>query len=143
MLVSAHIRLEDLPVTILSLIIGVIFIISLNLIINHKKAYKLSIKNIGHLFNELYNGIDLKLEGKPVSIDDFNSIKGFYSSIYYNFDYKYFPNYAQQGVLNIVKALQYIGVLISIYDFTSDELKYIKKTLYDIEKSNPFENLMG
>ncbi len=91
MLVSAHIRLEDLPVTILSLIIGVIFIISLNLIINHKKVYKLSIKNIDHLFNELYNGIDLKLEGKPVSIDDFNSIKGFYSGIYNNFDYKYFP----------------------------------------------------
>lgn len=143
MLVSAHIRLEDLPVTILSLIIGVIFIISLNLIINHKKVYKLSIKNIDHLFNELYNGIDLKLEGKPVSIDDFNSIKGFYSGIYNNFDYKYFPNYAQQGVLNIVKALQYIGVLISIYDFTSEELKYIKKTLYNIEKANPFEIFDG
>ncbi len=142
-LISIHLKMEDLPITIFSLLIGAIFIVSLNLLINYKNSYKLSVKNIDHLFNELYEGIDLKLEGKPVSREFFKFINSYYANFYNNFEYKYFPNPKQQLILNIVKSLQNIGILLSMYDFTSSELKYIKKTLSNIENTDSNEIFHG
>lgn len=142
-LISNHLKMEDLPITIFSLLIGAIFIVSLNLLINYKNSYKLSVENIDYLFNELYDGIDLKLEGKPVSREVFKYIHSFYANFYNNFEYKYFPNPNQQVVLNIVKSLQNIGTLLLMYDFTSTELKYIKKTLSNIENTNSNEIFYG
>ena len=142
-LISNHLKMEELPITIFSLLIGAIFIVSLNLLINYKNSYKLSLENIDYLFNELYEGIDLKLEGKPVSREVFKYIHSFYANFYNNFEYKYFPNPNQQVVLNIVKSIQNIGILLSRYDFTSSELKYIKKILNNIENTDSYEIFHG
>ncbi len=143
MMVANPVKFEDFPLRLIALVFGALFIVVFNIIINRNKDYKLSKSTIDNLLNDLNKGIDLKLEGKPVSDDNFKSIKGFYLTIYNKLEYKYFPSESHQSILNIVKALQYIGILISNYDFTVDELNYMKKVLSNIRDIGPEEIFTG
>ena len=64
MMVGIPVSLENLPVRLLSLVFGAIFIVGLNVVINRKKDDKLSKKTIDKLIDELNNAIDLKMSGK-------------------------------------------------------------------------------
>lgn len=132
MMVGNPVSLEDFPMRILSLTFGAIFIVGLNIVVNRKKDYKLSVQTIDKLVGELDNAIDLKLEGKKVSLDSFKTVNGFYLALFNKFEYKYFPTNDQQAVLNIVKAFQSIGVIISKYNLSNKELNYIKSVLSNI-----------
>lgn len=133
MMVGIPITSEMLPMRLLSLIFGAVFIVSLNIIFNKQKEYKLSKETINKLIGELNNAVDSKLDGNSVSIDTFKVINGFYLSIYNKFEYKYFPTKTQQAVLNVVKSFQYIGKIIAEYNLTETELRYIKEILSKIK----------
>lgn len=128
------ISLEDLSVRLLSLVFGAVFIVGLNLLVNRDKAYKLSKETIESLFDEINKAVDLKLEGKVVSQENFKTAKGFYSSIYSRFEYKVFPSPVHESILTVVKSFQSIGKIIADFDLSENELKYIKKILRDIEE---------
>ena len=133
MMVGIPVSLEMLPMRLLSLVFGAIFIVGLNVIVNEKKEYKLSKTTITKLIDELDNAIDSKLHGDEV-FDNFKVVNGFYLSIYNKFEYKYFPTKIQQAVLNVVKSFQYIGRVIADYDLTETELKYIREILSNIKE---------
>ena len=132
MMVGIPVTIENLPMRLLSLVFGAIFIVGLNIIINKKKTYKLSKATITTLINELNNAIDLKLNGEEVSIDNFKAANGFYLSIFNKFEYKFFPTKTQQSVLDVVKSFQYIGRVLSEYDLSKNELTYLKEVLSQI-----------
>ena len=101
---------------------------------NRDKHHNLSKETLDKLVEELNKSIDLKLEGKDVSMDSFKTAKGFYLSLFHRFEYKYFPSPKQQSVLNIIKAFQSVGYLLSLSDLSDDELRYIKKILSEIRE---------
>lgn len=142
MMISAQVTLEGLPMRLLSLIFGAVFIVGLNVIVNRKKDYKLSKATVDKLVGELNNAIDLKLNGKEVSKDSFKTANGLYSAIYNRFEYKFFPSKSQQAALNIIKSFQYIGIGLAEKNFTENELNYIKEVLSKIRQINP-ENIFG
>ena len=128
------VTLENLPARLMALACGAVFIVGLNVILNRDKHYNISKETLDNLVEELNKSIDLKLEGKDVSIDSFKIAKEFYLSLFHRFEYKYFPNPKQQSVLNIVKAFQSVGYLLSLSDLSEDELIYIKKVLSEIRE---------
>lgn len=143
MMVGIPVSLEMLPMRLLSLVFGAIFIVGLNVIVNGKKEYKLSKTTITKLIDELNNAINSKLNGDEV-FDDFKVVNGFYLSIYNKLEYKYFPTKTQQAVLNVVKSFQYIGRVIADCDLTETELKYIREILSnikEIDSSSIFEGI--
>ncbi len=142
MMISAQVSLEGLPMRLLSLIFGAIFIVGLNVIVNRKKDYKLSKATVDKLIDELKNAIDLKLSGKDVSQDSFKTANGLYSAIYNRFEYKFFPSKSHQRALNIIKSFQYIGFGLAEKNFTGNELRYIREVLSKIRQINP-EDIFG
>ena len=139
MMVGIPVSLENLPIRLLSLVFGAIFIVGLNILVNKKKEYKLSKATIDKLVNEVNNAIDLKLDGNGVPEDSFKTINGFYLTIFNKFEYKYFPTQTQQSVLNIIKSFQYIGNIICKSNLSKNELNYIKNVLSHIEDINSEE----
>ena len=137
MMISSRVTLEDLPMRLLALVFGAIFIVGLNVVVNRKKDYKLSKSTIGNLINELDNAIDLKLKGENVSHDNFKTAKDLYLAIYNKFEYKYFPSKNHQSALNIIKSFQYIGFIIADNDLSENELKYTKEVLSKIGEIEP------
>lgn len=133
MMVGIPVSVEMLPMRLLSLVFGAVFIVGLNMAINRKKDYKLSKATIDTLIFELDKAIDLKLDGKDVFSDNFRTINGFYLSIFNRSEYKYFPSETHKSVLNVVKSFQYIGKIISEYDLSNKELLYIRSVLSQIE----------
>ncbi|MBR0058436.1 MAG: hypothetical protein IJP99_03770 [Methanobrevibacter sp.] len=77
MMVGIPVSVEMLPMRLLSLVFGAVFIVGLNMAINRKKDYKLSKATIDMLISELDKAIDLKLDGKDVFSDNFRTINGF------------------------------------------------------------------
>ncbi|WP_458453118.1 FUSC family protein [Methanobrevibacter sp.] len=136
MMVGIPISVEMLPMRLLSLAFGAIFIVGLNMAINRKKDYKLSKATINTLISELDKAIDLKLDGKDVFSDNFHTINGFYLSIFNRSEYKYFPSETHKSVLNVVKSFQYIGKIISVYDLSNKELLYIRSVLSQIRHTD-------
>ena len=133
MMCGIPVSVEMLPMRLLSLVFGAVFIVGLNMAINRKKDYKLSKATIGMLISELDKAIDLKLDGKDVFSDNFRTINGFYLSIFNRSEYKYFPSETHKSVLNVVKSFQYIGKIISEYDLSNKELLYIRGVLSQIK----------
>lgn len=128
------VTLENLPLRLMALACGAVFIVGLNIILNRDKHYNISKETMDNLVEEVNRSIDLKLEGKDVSPDSFQTAKGFYLSLYHRFEYKYFPSPKQQSILNIVKAFQSVGYLLSKSDLSDNELGYIKKVLSNIRE---------
>ena len=128
------VTLENLPSRLMALTCGAVFIVGLNIILNRNKYHNLSKETLDNLVEELERSIDLKLEGKDVSQDSFKIAKEFYLSLFHRFEYKYFPSPKQQSILNIVKAFQSVGYLLSLSDLSDDELRYIKKVLSEIRE---------
>lgn len=139
MMMSIPVPLSDMPMRLLSLAFGSVFIVGINLLANRNKQYKLSKQTIDSLTGEINNAVDLKLAGKEVTKDSFRTANGFYLSIFSQFEYKYFSSPIQESVLNVVKSFQYIGSIIADYDLTANELEYIKKILSDINDSKSFD----
>lgn len=142
MMVSNAISIEYMPMRMLSLLFGAIFIVAFNLIVNRKKNHNL-FATVDSLIEEVNEAIDLKLEGKEISEDNFKESKEFYKIILGNLQYKFFPTKTQESVLNVVKAFQYIGKGIANENFTEDELKYTKYVLNNIWEFTPDEILEG
>ena len=69
MMVGIPVTQDMLLSRLLSLVFGAIFIVGINILANKRKDYKLSKETIDNLVNELDNAIDLKLNGKEVSVD--------------------------------------------------------------------------
>ena len=132
MMMCIPISLEDLPMRLLSLVFGAIFIVGLNLLVNRKKEYELTKNMIEKLAGEIIHAVDLKLAGKDVSRESFDVINGFYTNIISKFEYKYFPSPVQESVLNIIKAFQFIGIILSDSTLSEDELHHIKNTVKNI-----------
>lgn len=132
MMLGIPITLDQLPMRLLSLVFGAIFIVGLNIIINKKKSYKLSQATIYSLIDELNNAIDVKIDNGEVSSDNFKTVNGFYLAIFNKFEYKYFPSETQKAVLNVVKAFQSIGSVIAEFDLSKRELNCIKKVLSNL-----------
>ena len=128
------VTLENLPARLMALACGAVFIVGLNIVLNRDKHYNLTKETIANLVEELNKSIDLKLDGKDVPRDSFKIAKEFYLSLFHRFEYKYFPSTKQQSVLNIVKAFQSVGYLISRSDLSDNELRYIKKVLSEIKE---------
>lgn len=137
MMISARVTLENLPMRLLALIFGAIFIVVLNIAVNKKKDYKLSKETLDDLVNDLNNAINLKLNGENVTHDSFKTASGLYITIYNRFEYKYFPTKNHQAALNLIKSFQYIGYLIADNDFSENELKYIGEVLSKIRQIDP------
>lgn len=135
MMVSIPVSLEEMPLRLIGLALGAIFIVGLNLLINRRKDYKLSTSTINGLIAEIGMAVDVKLNGGEVSKESFKSVNGFYSSLYSKFEYKFFPSPAHESVINVVKAFQYIGVLLSNYTFADDELIYIREVLDNLSQT--------
>ena len=143
MMISARVTLETLPMRLLALIFGAIFIVGLNIAVNKKKDYKLSKATIDGLVGELDNAICLRLNGEEVAHDNFKTVNGLYSAIYNKFEYKYFPTKNHQRALNIIKSFQYIGFLIADNDLSENELKYTKEVLSEIREISPDDIFSG
>lgn len=133
MMMCVPVTLEELPMRLLALFIGAAFIVGFNRAVNRNKEYKLTHATITTLSSEIKNAIDLKLKGENVSGENFKVANNFYLSIFSKFDYKYFPSKSQESVLNIVKAFQYIGSILSKFDLTVEELNYLKGSMDDLE----------
>lgn len=131
---SNPVTLENLPARLMALACGAVFIVGLNILLNRDKHHNISKQTIDNLVEELERSIDLKLEGKDVSMDSFKTAKEFYLSLYHRFEYKYFPSPKQQSLLNIVKAFQSVGYLLSQSNPSDDELRYVKKVLSEIRE---------
>ena len=143
MMMCNPVSFEDLPMMLLSLFVGAIFIVGLNFLVNRNKSYKLSKQTIDFLISELDNAIDLKLAGKEVSIENFGISNSFYTALLSQFEFKLFPSPNQESVLNIIKSFQYIGFVISNQDLLDDELIFIRKILdniKDIKSRDIFED---
>ena len=136
--------LENLPLRLMALACGAVFIVGLNIILNRDKHHNISKETLDNLIEEVNRSVDLKLEGEEVSMDSFKIAKEFYLSLFQRFEYKYFPNPKHQSVLNIVKAFQSVGYILSQSDLTDNELRYIKKVLSkirEIEIEDIFEGI--
>ncbi|AMK15411.1 hypothetical protein [Methanobrevibacter olleyae] len=138
-MLSKPITIDLLTMRLFSLLFGAAFIVLLNIIINHTKEYKSSKRTIDKLLNEIDNAIDLKLKDKAVDNISFNVQKSFYLSIFDNLSYKLIATKKQEQVLNIVKSLQYIGILIAKGDFNKNELNYMKNILEKLKNKEEIE----
>lgn len=136
LMMNSSVSLEELPLRIISLIFGALFIVALNVIFNKKKDLKLSKQTITNLVKEVNKAIDLKLEGHEVSKKNFKTANGFYLSIFNKSEYKYLPYKEHESVLNVVKAFQHIGIILADYNLSKNELNYLKKTLDEIFEIN-------
>ena len=143
MMISSQVGLENLPMRILALLFGAIFIVGLNIVVNSKKDYKLSKATIDGLVNELDRSIDSKLNDEEISHENFKTVNGLYLAIFNKFEYKYFPTEKHQSALNLIKSFQYIGFLIADYNFSENELKYTKEVLSEIREINPEDIFTG
>lgn len=143
MMMCIPVSIEQLPMRLLSLFVGAVFIVGLNLAVNRQKEHKLTKATITKLIQNINNAIDLKLNGQNVSKETFKSVDGFYLSLFSKFEYKYFPSKSQESILNVVKAIQYIGWIISECDLSQCELKYLKNILKDIKTIKPDEIFNG
>lgn len=133
MMMCIPVSIEDLPMRLIGLFFGAVFIVGINLLANRKKEYKLSKATVINLIDEINKAIDVKLAGGEISKENFKVANDFYKSIFSKFEYKYFSNSTQESVLNLIKAFQYIGWILSDYELSEEELKYIKNVLNDIE----------
>ena len=144
MMMCLPVTLEELPLRLLALTIGAVFIVAVNLLTNrHSSPQKTSRQAIESLAGEIDRAVDLKLEGKEVSEDDFKLARNFYTNMVLNFELKIFPSPTQESALNIAKSLQYIGQIIANYDLTDGELRYIKHLLSDIREMEPADIFNG
>lgn len=137
MMISSRVTLEALPMRLLSLTLGAVLIVGLNVVVNRKKDYKLSKATISNMVGEIDNAIDLKLNGENVSPDNFKIANDLYLAIFSKFEYKYFPTSAQQVTLNIIKSFQYIGITIASCNLTENELNYTRDVLSKIRQIDP------
>ena len=96
MMISSQVTLEGLPMRLLSLLFGALFIVGLNILVNKKRDYNLSNETINNLVSELNNAIDLKLKGETVSQDNFKTANGLYLAIFNKFEYRFFPSKIHQ-----------------------------------------------
>lgn len=140
MMSFSPVTFEDLAIRMLSLALGAVIIVGLNLIINRNKYHRLSENTISLLIEELIKAADLKLNGDELSSNSFKVVNGFYSSIISKFKYNYFPTQKHESVVNVIKAFQNIGWIMTNFKLSEDELKYIKHVLADFKQ---FRNLDG
>ncbi|MBQ8016975.1 MAG: FUSC family protein [Methanobrevibacter sp.] len=143
MMMCIPISAEELPMRLISLIFGAAFIVGINLLINKKKGHKLTKATLDSLILELNNAIDSKQNNEKISKESFKAVNGFYLSMFSHFEYKYFPTPAQEAVLNVIKAFQYIGWVIADSDLTDDELNYTKSILNNLESIEVSEIFKG
>ena len=142
MMISSQVTLEGLPMRLLSLLFGALFIVGLNILVNKKRDYNLSNETINNLVSELNNAIDLKLKGETVSQDNFKTANGLYLAIFNKFEYRFFPSKIHQSVLNVIKSFQYIGIGLAENNFTENELNYMREVLSKIKEISP-EDIFG
>lgn len=133
MMMCTPISFNQLPMRLLALALGAVFIVGLNILINRNKTYKISSQTLNQLSEDLKNVIDSKLNDETVLINHFKIADEFYSSLYSKFEYKFFPTPAQDSFLNLIKAFQYIGDVILEFDLSKNELLYIKEVLTKID----------
>ena len=133
MMIYLPVTAEEMPLRILSLLLGAVFIVVLNVIVNRKKHYKISRQTIDEMIDELKLSVDLKISGEELTKENFKITLGFYNSLINTFQYKYFSTGPQQSLLNIVKSVHYIGRIVAMIDLTEKELKYIKDVLSSID----------
>lgn len=135
---------DELPMRLLALSVGAVFIVAVNLLTNrHNSPEKSTKRTIDSLVGEIGKAVDLKLDGQEVSEDDFKVSNRFYSSMLLNFEYKIFPSAEQESILNVIKSFQYIGKIIADYDLTDNELRYIKHLLSNIREIDPKDIFNG
>ena len=133
MMIYLPVTAEEMPLRILSLLLGAAFIVILNVVVNRKKHYKISRQTVNDMINELDSSIDLKLAGEELTEENFKITLGFYYSLINTFQYKYFSTGPQRSLLNLVKSVHYIGRIVALIDLTENELKYIKDILSRID----------
>lgn len=130
---------EDLPMRLMSLAFGAVFIVGFNLVLNGKKYSNFNKYTVSSLIDEIIGAVELKLDGKEVAIENFNVADGFYRSAFSKFEHKFFPTQKNESYLNIIKSLQFIGWVISKCDLSLNELNYIKIVLNDFKESKTFD----
>lgn len=143
-MVCLPVTLEELPMRLMALSVGAIFIVAVNLLVNRGSSpRKFSKQTIDSLVSEINKAIDLKLDGQEVGEDNFKIANKFYSDMLLNFEYKIFPSSIHESVLSVTKSLQHIGKIISNYDLSENELKYIKQILSNIREIDPSDIFKG
>lgn len=126
---SRQIPISELPMRLFLLLIGTIFIVGLNLVLNRKKQYKTTETTIKSLISEINEIIDLKLENKKINKNDIKINNDFYLNIYNSLDYKFILKQKEEKFLNIAKSLEYISTLIINTELSKKDLNYIKDSL--------------
>ena len=135
MMVCIPVGADEFPLRLLALAIGAVFIVAMNFLANKNNSlHSMSKQTIDSLTSEIDKAVDMKLNGKEVSKDNFKITGKFYTDMFSNFEYKAFPSPVQESVMNIAKSFQYIGRVLANYDLTDNELKYIKYLLSNIRK---------
>jgi hypothetical protein len=131
---SRQIPINELPMRLFLLLIGAIFIVGLNLIVNRKKQYKTIETTINSLICEINEIIDLKLKNKKINKNDIKINNDFYLNIYNSLDYNFILRKNQENFLNIAKSLEYINILIVNTELSKKDLNYIKDSLDKLTK---------
>ena len=132
MFMNNPVPLEQFPLRLIALSLGVLIVLLLNRIL-HKSKYPSSYEElITTLLDDLTDVIDAKLNNTeyksciPKINNDISTI------VFENLNYKYLNNYARESTTTICKNAYYIYELINNNILTKEELFYVKNEIIKV-----------
>lgn len=137
LIMSTPVPLSGLPMRLLSVIVGSIFIILINMLINHNKLQKTIESSIKSLLTETSKCISLKIKGEtPLEDDLIENNKNIKSAIYDRLDHNYYSAPFHKSVMNLSISIEHIGLSICRDKYNNNDLNDLNtliKTIFNYE----------
>lgn len=135
MLMNNPVSLEQFPLRLIGLTVGVLIVLLLNRVLHRSKYPGSDDELITVLLDDLTDVIDAKLNNTeyesfiPKINNDVSTV------VFENLDYKYVNDYARESVTTICKNAYYIYELINKNVLTDEELVYVKNEIVKVKNN--------
>jgi hypothetical protein len=123
LIMSTPVSFSGLPLRVLSVIVGSIFIVLVNILVNRRKLEKTVESSIEALLTETSKCISLKIKGEsPLEDDLIESNKNIKSAIYDRLDHNYYSTPFHKSVMNLSISIEHIGLSVCRDDYDNKDL---------------------
>ena len=133
LIMSTPVPLSALPLRILSVVVGSIVIIGINILLNKNKLKTQTHKGINGLLTEIKNCIAEKIKGEKVSEEVLiSNIKIIKSAIYDRLEENYYTSPKNRSIMNLTIAIEQIGLAVCRNNYDYNNLKDLDKLIDDL-----------
>lgn len=133
-LIASPVGINDLGMRLISLVLGSLFIVLLNLVINRNKFIKTSEKGIEGLIDTVKDCANKKLANEEIDSETLVSTnKTIKNGVYDTLKNNYFSTPKNRSLMNLATAIEQIGLSISRVETNEKDLKDIISILNHIK----------